>query len=114
MIVMASTKVEEGNPELIRLARDLGLRIRDARIRRRLRQQDLAARTGLSRSSIQSIERGDLSCSIAILFQVLWNMGLTKEVELLADPGLDRDGLSLAWSTEKKRVFVPRKLDNDF
>ena len=92
----------------------LGERIRAARIRRKLRQEDLASRTGLSRSSIQNIERGDLGCSLAVVLQVLWNLGLANEIELIADPGLDRDGLTLALNAEKKRVFVPRKVDNDF
>lgn len=104
----------ESAPEITLLARELGQRLRDARIRRRLRQQDLANRTGLSRSSIQSLERGDLSCSVGILLQVLWNLGLAGEVALIADPGLDRDGLALSLSADKKRVFVPRKIDNDF
>lgn len=92
----------------------LGERIRAARIRRKLRQEDLASRTGLSRSSIQNIERGDLGCSLAVVLQVLWNLGLANEIELIADPGLDRDGLTLALNAEKKRVFVSRKVDNDF
>ena len=34
--------------------------------------------------------------------------------ELIADPGLDRDGLSLALDAAKKRVHVQRKVDDDF
>jgi len=96
------------------IAQQLGERIRAARIRRKLRQEDLAKRTGLSRSSIQNVERGDLGCSLAVVINVLWNLGLANEIELLADPGLDRDGLTLALSTDKKRVFVPRKVDDAF
>lgn len=99
---------------VLQIAKRLGVRIRAARIRRKLRQEDLARRTGLSRTSIQNIERGDPACSLSIVFQVLWNLGLANEIELIADPGLDRDGLSLAFSADKKRVFVPRKVDNDF
>jgi DNA-binding XRE family transcriptional regulator len=96
------------------IAKRLGGRIRAARIRRKLRQGDLAHRTGLSRTSIQNIERGDLGCSLAVVFQILWNLGLANEIELIADPGLDRDGLALALSADKKRVFVPQKVDDDF
>jgi len=35
-------------------------------------------------------------------------------VELIADPGLDRDGLSLSLDSARKRVYVARKLDDDF
>lgn len=102
-------------PDDVRLiAKRLGTRIRAARVRRKLRQEDLAVRTGLSRSFIQSIERGETSCFIGGVLNVLWTLGLANEIELIADPGLDRDGLTLALSSEKKRVFVPRKLDNAF
>ncbi len=102
-------------PDDVRLiAKRLGARIRAARVRRKLRQEDLAARTGLSRSFIQSIERGETSCFIGGVLNVLWTLGLANEIELIADPGLDRDGLTLAPSSEKKRAFVPRKLDNAF
>ena len=96
------------------LAHELGRRIRTARIRRKISQHDLAGRTGLSRSFIQALERGELSVSLGIVLTVLWNLGLTNEVTLIADPGLDRDGLSLSLSTDKVRVFAPRKINNDF
>ena len=110
MIAMESIK----DDPILEIAKRLGERIRAARIRRKLRQEDLARRTGLSRTSIQNIERGDPGCSLAVVFQVLWNLGLANEIELIADPGLDRDGLALALSADKKRVFVPKKVDDDF
>jgi hypothetical protein len=51
---------------------------------------------------------------LAVVLQVLWDLGLAAELELIADPGLDRDGLALSLSADKKRVFVPRKVDNAF
>lgn len=100
--------------EVLVLLRQLGGRIGAARTRRKLRQEDLAKRTGLSRSTIQAIERGESSTAIGSVLLVLWTLGLAGEVELLADPGLDRDGLSLALDASRKRVFVPRKVDDDF
>lgn len=110
---MIAMEIIKDDP-ILEIAKRLGERIRAARIRRKLRQEDLARRTGLSRTSIQNIERGDPGCSLAVVFQVLWNLGLANEIELIADPGLDRDGLSLALSADKKRVFVPKKVDDDF
>ncbi|PPC84678.1 MAG: hypothetical protein CTY38_01120 [Methylotenera sp.] len=101
-------------PEIIEPAIALGRRIATARKRRKIRQADMATKTGLSRSTIQAIERGDLTCSTGALLNVLWTMGLIKELDLLADPGLDRDGLTLALNVESKRVGVSRKVDNDF
>lgn len=100
--------------EIALIARDLGARLAIARKRRQLRQQDLAERTGLSRSTIQAIERGELSCSLGGLLNVLWTLGLANELQLIADPGLDQQGLALALSRDKRRVFLPRQVDNDF
>ena len=101
-------------PEIKKLAVELGGRIRTARIRRKKRQEDLALTTGLSRSTIQAIERGDTSCSLGNVLLVLWTLGLSREIDLIADPGLDRDGLALSLDTQGKRVRVRRKLDNEF
>jgi len=111
---MASKITRPYQDEVTRIAQRLGERIRAARVFRRWRQEDLAERTGLSRSSIQSIERGDETVAICSVLQVLWVLGLANEVELIADPGLDRDGLSLALDAAKKRVHVQRKVDDDF
>ena len=111
---MESTVRKIDIPEIQKLAVELGRRIRTARIRRKKRQEDLALTTGLSRSTIQAIERGDTSCSLGNVLLVLWTLGLSREIELIADPGLDRDGLALSLDTQGKRVRVHRKLDNEF
>ncbi|MFM9971009.1 MAG: helix-turn-helix domain-containing protein [Burkholderiales bacterium] len=98
---------------LDRLGR-LGRRLRDARIHRRLRQIDLAQKSGLSRSTIESIERGEATTSLGAYAHVLWVLGLDREIDLLADPGLDREGIALAFSSADKRVRPRGKIDNDF
>lgn len=100
--------------EVVQLSQQLGDRIRAARIRRRLRQSDVADRTGLSLTTIRAIEQGEVTTGVGAVFQVLWVLGLSKEVALLADPGLDREGLALSLDAETKRVFVSRKVDDDF
>lgn len=96
------------------IARQLGERIKIARINRRLRQQDLVDRSSLSRSTIQAIEKGDPATSLGNYLHVLWLMGLHKEFDLIADPGLDREGLALSLCVATKRVKVERKVVNDF
>lgn len=113
MLFMASEKTFQPE-EVAQIARDLGARINTARKRRRLRQEDLAHRTGLSRSTIQAIERGEVTCSVGALFNVLWTLGLANELQIIADPGLDQDGLALSLSKDKKRVVVPRRVNDDF
>lgn len=112
MTSMTSTKAQPEEISLI--VQQLGERIALARKRRKLRQEDLARRTGLSRSTIQAIERGEMTCSVGALFNVLWTLGLADTLQLVADPGLDRDGLSLSISAESKKVFIPRKVNNAF
>lgn len=114
MLFMASTKTHPCPDEVVHIAQRLGGRIRAARVFRKWRQEDLAGRSGLSRSTIQAIERGEETVAIGSVLQVLWLLGLAGEVELIADPGLDRDGLSLALDAAKKRVYVQRKADDDF
>ena len=100
--------------EVAQLTQRLGERIRAARIHRRLRQSDVAAQAGLSLTTIRAIEQGELTTGIGAVFQVLWVLGISREIELLADPGLDREGLALSLDAETKRVFVPRSVDDDF
>ena len=101
-------------PEMLERIQALGLRIKQARINRRWRQEDLVSRSGLSRSTIESIESGAPGTAIASYLHVLWIMGLDRELDLIADPGLDREGLSLVFSTSDKRVRLPSEVDNDF
>lgn len=108
------TRIDDVYQPVSDLAHELGHRIRAARIRRKISQHGLAGRTGLSRSSIQALERGELSVSLGIVLKVLWHLGLTDAIALIADPGLDRDGLTLSLSTDKMRVYAPRKINNDF
>lgn len=111
---MTSTHYEFCPEEVTDTAKKLGERIRLARVRRHLRQEDLAAKTGLSRSTIQAVERGSITCSLGAVLHVLWMLGLSGEIELIADPGLDERGLSLSLSREGKRVRIPAEVDNDF
>lgn len=93
---------------------DLGRRLRDARMHRKLRQVDLAERTGLSRSTVEAIERGSADTSIGAYARVLWVMGLDGELDILADPAVDREGAALEYSPGERRVRVRKGLDNDF
>ena len=57
---------------------ELGQSLKDARIRQRLTQSELAARTGISLSSISGLERGVLS-----------EIGVVKLLQLFAAAGLE-------------------------
>jgi transcriptional regulator with XRE-family HTH domain len=99
-------------PEVSAKALALGARIRAARQARRLRLEDVAAKAGISRSTVEAVEQGSLSSSLGAYLAVLGCMNLADELDLIADPGLDREGL--AYSVSEKRVRLPGKLNNDF
>lgn len=92
----------------------LGGRIRIARLRRKLRQEDLARQIGRTRATVIAIERGSATTEIGAYASALWALGLLQELELVADPGLDRDGQALSFSTADKRVRLRQPLNNKF
>src|ERR1700727_2268884 len=92
----------------------LGSRIRLARTRRKLRQEDLAQQIGRARATVVAIEKGSPQTEIGAYVAALWALGLLQELDLVADPGLDRDGQALAFSAVDKRVRPRRHLNNKF
>jgi DNA-binding XRE family transcriptional regulator len=92
----------------------LGSRIRMARTRRKLRQQDLARQIGRARATVVAIEKGSPTTEIGAYVAALWVLGLLQELDLVADPGLDRDGQALTFSAADKRVRPRQQLDNKF
>lgn len=94
--------------------RTLGGNIRIARLRRRLRMEDLASRMGVSRHTVADLERGKPGSSAVAYFAALWAMGLLDDAKALADPERDEPGKALAQAALPRRVRRPRRLDNDF
>ena len=92
----------------------LGSRIRIARLRRKLRQEDLARQIGRTRATVIALERGSPTTEIGAYVGALWALGLLQELELVADPGLDRDGQALSFSAADKRVRLRQQLNNEF
>lgn len=111
---MRSMKGTNTPPAIALLAVQLGQRIRVARVRRKLRREDLALKAGLSRTAIEAVEAGKLTTGLGTYLQALWAMGLAEGINLLADPGLDRDGLALELDQQTLRVHIGGSVDNDF
>lgn len=114
MPAMASVIINPAPDVVVDRVARLGQRIRAARTRRRLRREDLAQRAGVSRSTLEAIERGELATGIGAYVRALWALGLDQELDLIADPGLDREGLALELSAQTKRVRVRTKVADDF
>ena len=111
MIYMAINNIPE---EVSLILSRLGERISLARKKRKWSQTQLAELSGLSRSTIQSIERGESTCAIGSVFHVLWVIGASNELDLIANPGLDQHSVSIAVSNGRLKTFIPGAVDNDF
>lgn len=89
--------------------------IRLARKRRRMTEQDLAARIGVARSTVQLIERGAPSVGVGLMFEAAVLVGVdlfVPEATTLA-PELERmrDKLALVPRSVRKPARV---IDDDF
>jgi transcriptional regulator with XRE-family HTH domain len=71
-------------PRYQRLAESLGERLRLARLRRRMSATEMAERTGVSRMTLYSLERGDLSVGLGILVRALGVLGLEDDLSRIA------------------------------
>lgn len=75
-------------------AKALGRRLADARLARRITQEQMAERVGVSRATISKLEGGDPSVGMDTLFRVLSILGMVGDIDLIA--GDDRVGRELA------------------
>jgi transcriptional regulator with XRE-family HTH domain len=92
----------------------LGENIRVARIRRRMRQEELAEKCRISRKTLYAIEKGFPGIGIGNIFAVLWALGLLDSATSLASPDQDEHGKIMEASQQRQRVREPVVIDNDF
>jgi len=71
-------------PKLRGYLTELGENIRLARLRRKLRAEQVAQRAGISRPTLLSIEKGSPSVGIGSIVQVLMVLGLEKDITFVA------------------------------
>lgn len=71
-------------PTVHRTLVSLGEKIRLARLRRDLSSEMVAERAGISRQTLSALENGSGSVSMATWIQVLFVLGLEKDLELVA------------------------------
>ena len=62
----------------------IGLRIKNARLRRNITAEEIADRAGISKGTLTSIEKGVSSVSIGAYASVLYTLGMEKDLELIA------------------------------
>lgn len=94
--------------------RTVGANLRTARLRRSLTIQDMAEKIGVERRTVADAEHGKPSTAAAVYVALLWALGLVDQLQDIADPAGDSEGLALAAQREPKRVRSKDTLDNDF
>jgi transcriptional regulator with XRE-family HTH domain len=71
-------------PKNLKILKELGEQIQLARLRRRLSAEQIAERTGLGRKTIYNIEQGSPTVAIGSYLQVLFVLGLEKDLSMVA------------------------------
>lgn len=95
-------------PVLVKELANLGERIRLARLRRELSQEELCERAGISRPTLSAIENGETGVSFLSYVLVLKVMNLAKDLSAIAaDDVLGRKLQDL--NLEKPRVRAPKR-----
>jgi len=96
--------------------RELGHRVRLARLRRRLDQAELAKTCHIARTTLQRLERGSPAVAVGSLYTVLWTLGLLPTAAGTADPDADEHGKTLDAARQPQRARGTRAPpdENDF
>lgn len=92
-----------------RALKKLGRDIADARRRRRIPTQLAAERAGISRATLNKIEKGDEGVSFGAYAKVLFILGMIQRLIELADPKFDELGFILEAEHLPKRIHIPKK-----
>ena len=92
----------------------LGENLRRARLRRNLTIQNVATRIGTGPRAVMDAEKGKPSTGIVVYAAALWVFDLLPQLEQLAEPLTDREGLALEAAKGRKRARTSHGLDNEF
>mgnify|MGYP000506812296 FL=1 len=71
-------------PNNIKILKELGEQIQLARLRRKFSAAQIAERTGMGRKTVYNIEQGSPSVAIGNYLQVLFVLGLEKDLTMVA------------------------------
>ncbi len=109
------SKIAESPPAAVEDALErLGRNIRTARVRRKLPQDELARRIGVSRFVVADIEKGKPGTGMAAYLGALWALGLLEDMRTVADPDHDEEGKTLERARRPKTAGPPRTLSDEF
>jgi transcriptional regulator with XRE-family HTH domain len=92
----------------------LGKNLRTARIRRNFTIDEVAQKIGTGRRAVMDAEKGKPSTGAAVYVALLWVYDLLSQLNDVANPGKDEQGLTLIAAKEKTRARKSGGLDSDF
>jgi transcriptional regulator with XRE-family HTH domain len=84
--------------------KELGHRVRLARIRRAMSIAELAVKAGINRNTLNALELGRPGVALGAYVTVLWALGLDKTLDAVAHPDADIHGKTLEASRRPARV----------
>jgi transcriptional regulator with XRE-family HTH domain len=97
------------------VARTLGMRIRLARLRRRIPLRELAERAGVNHKTAAAVEAGGLLTGLGAYLALIWALGLEREAAKLLDPDHDEEGKQLELARIPKRARTKKgSISDDF
>jgi transcriptional regulator with XRE-family HTH domain len=71
-------------PKNLKILKELGEQIQLARLRRKFSAAQIAERTGMGRKTVYNIEQGSPTVAIGSYLQVLFVLGLEKDLTMVA------------------------------
>jgi transcriptional regulator with XRE-family HTH domain len=111
----ARNKLQSTPPYLVEQAlKRLGENIRRARIRRNLTIEEVAKKIGAGRRAVMDAEKGKPSTGIVVYAALLWVLDLLGQLDQVADPSMDKEGLALEAAKGRKRARKSGGLNNEF
>lgn len=94
--------------------KELGHRVRLARMRRGMSIAEAAAKAGINRNTLGALELGKHGVAMSAYVTVLWALGLDKTLDGVAHPDADIHGKTLEASRRPARVRKSRKSKNEY
>ena len=94
--------------------KELGHRVRLARARRGMSIAEVAAKAGVNRNTLNSLELGKPGVAMGAYVTVLWTLGLDKTLDGVAHPDADTHGKTLEASRRPARVRKSRKSKDEY
>jgi transcriptional regulator with XRE-family HTH domain len=113
--VSARNQLLQAPPYLVEQALTrLGENLRTARIRRNFTIDEVAQKIGTGRRAVMDAEKGKASTGVGVYIALLWVYGLLSQLNEVANPVHDEEGLTLVAPKEKIRARKSGELDSDF